>query len=83
MRALLAAVALVQTPAQDAPGARTDGDVVVMGERRRGSVLGEVPPLAVLDADAIRALGAATIQEVLARLKGVTTSRAATRRCCC
>ncbi|MDR6790531.1 hypothetical protein J2Y58_003914 [Sphingomonas sp. BE138] len=74
MRALLAAVALVQAPAQDAPGARTDGDVVVTGERRRGSVLGEVPPLAVLDADAIRALGAATMQEVLARLKGVTTS---------
>lgn len=77
MRALLAAVALLQEPGPaSVPGTRTgeDTEVVVTGERRRGSAIGVVPPLATLDAAAIRALGAATMKDVLDRLKGVATS---------
>lgn len=71
MIALLATLAAVAPQMAPAEGEK---DVVVTGERVRGSVIGTVPPLATLDEAAIRALGVSTMKEVLERLKAVGTS---------
>lgn len=74
MIALLAALTAVAPQATPAAPAEGDKDVIVTGERVRGSVIGTVPPLATLDEAAIRALGVSTMKDVLERLKGVGTS---------
>ena len=76
MTAIVVLAALAAIAPQTTPSAPTDADkdVVVTGERVRGSVIGTVPPLATLDEAAIRALGVSTMKEVLERLKAVGTS---------
>lgn len=72
--AVLAALAVAAPQAAAPMPADGEKDVVVTGERVRGSAIGTVPPLVTLDEAAIRALGASTMKEVLQRLKGVATS---------
>lgn len=50
------------------------GDIVVVGEKLRGSAIGDSAPVAVLDAQAIKALGASRIDDLLRLLKPLTTS---------
>ncbi len=77
LAALLAGIAQQpqQQPSAPAPApAGGDREVVVTGERIRGSAIGTVPPVATLDADALHALGVSTVKEMLQRLKGLTAS---------
>ena len=58
-----------------APGeSPASADIVVTGERIRGSAIGAVDPVAVLNADAIASLGATSLSDLLKRVKGVATS---------
>lgn len=77
LAALLAGIAQQPQP----PGPPTapapaggDREVVVTGERIRGSAIGTVPPIATLDPDALRALGVSTVKDMLQQLKGLTAS---------
>ena len=56
----------------DEPG--TDKDIVITGRRVPGSVISDVDPIAVLDQDAIRSIGATSIKALLERLKPLSTS---------
>ncbi|MGO4863321.1 hypothetical protein ACTP2L_07045, partial [Campylobacter jejuni] len=49
-------------------------EIVVTGKRPPGSALGNAAPVAMLDADAIRAMGVTSIEELLKLLKPLTTS---------
>lgn len=49
-------------------------DIVVTGKRPPGSALGDAAPVAVLDAEAIRAMGVTSIDDLLKLLKPLTTS---------
>ncbi|PXA97503.1 TonB-dependent receptor [Nostoc sp. 3335mG] len=64
--------------AQDEPEAVKDetpkDDIVVTGRRPPGSALGEAAPVAVLDAEAIQALGVTSLKDLLRLLKPLTTS---------
>ncbi len=82
---LLAGISVLTVPAvasaQDAPLPATDAetpdardDIVVTGKRPPGSAIGENQPVAVLDAEMLRAMGATSIAELLRRLKPLTTS---------
>jgi hypothetical protein len=51
-----------------------DGDILVLGKRITGTAIADVEPVATLDQDAIRALGAVSMKEVVERLKPLTTS---------
>ncbi len=75
LAALLAGIAQ-QPPAPPTAPAPAGGDreVVVTGERIRGSAIGTVPPIATLDPDTLRALGVSTVKDMLQRLKGLTAS---------
>ncbi|MGT2513957.1 hypothetical protein ACVOMT_06580 [Sphingomonas panni] len=58
-------------------------DIVVTGKRPRGSAIGDIAPVAVLDAAALRALGA-TSMEQLAKLIAPSPPRpAAANPCSC
>ena len=57
-------------PAKDAPPA----EVVVTGKRIPGSVIGAVAPVAVLDAQALEALGATSLSDLLKKVKSLTSS---------
>ena len=59
--------------AQTAPPASPE-DIVVVGEKLRGSAIADGAPVAVLDAQAIKALGASKIDDLLRLLKPLTTS---------
>ena len=50
------------------------GDIIVTGRRVAGSAIRDTAPVAVLDAEAIRSLGATDLQTVLNRLKALTDS---------
>lgn len=79
---MLAGATLVAAPApvlaQDDPkptGEETPKEeIVVIGKRPPGSALGDAAPVAVLDAEAIRAMGVTSIDELLNLLKPLTTS---------
>lgn len=62
------------TPPQDAAPPANGIDILVMGKRVAGSVVGEIEPVATLTADAIRTLGAVSMKELVERLKPLTTS---------
>ena len=73
---LLASIAAVpafaQQPAYDARSVTTESDedteeeaIVVVGQRARGTVVGDIPPENVLDSRDIRATGATSITELL------------------
>lgn len=49
-------------------------EIVVTGKRPRGSALGEAEPVAVLDEEAIRALGATSLSQMVQRLGSATKS---------
>lgn len=49
-------------------------EIVVTGKRPPGSALGNAAPVAMLDAEAIRAMGVTSIEELLKLLKPLTTS---------
>ena len=49
-------------------------DIVVTGRRVAGSAIGDAAPVAILDAAALRSLGATDLQTVLDRLKPLTES---------
>ena len=49
------------------------GDIVITGKRPRGSAIGDVEPVAVLDAGQLRTLGT-NIDDILRQLKPLTTS---------
>jgi hypothetical protein len=51
-----------------------DADILVMGKRVAGSAIGDIQPVATLDQDALRALGAVSMKELVERLKPLTTS---------
>ncbi|WP_010183455.1 hypothetical protein [Sphingomonas sp. PAMC 26605] len=51
-------------------------DIIVHGRHVRGSAVGSIEPIAVLDENALKGLGVTTIKDVLARLKGIATSAA-------
>lgn len=73
--AVAVAGAVPAAAAQDAPAAAdARGDVVVVGKRLRGSAIGEVAPVAALDAQALRALGASNMKELADRLKPLAQS---------
>ena len=73
--AVAVAGAVPAAAAQDAPAAAdARGDVVVIGKRLRGSAIGEVAPVAALDAQALRALGASNMKELADRLKPLAQS---------
>ena len=57
-------------PGEQAPPA----EVTVTGKRIPGSVIGAVEPVAVLDTEAIAALGAPSLAELLKRVKSLTSS---------
>ena len=57
-------------PGEQAPSA----EVTVTGKRIPGSIIGAVEPVAVLDAEAIAALGAPSLAELLKRVKSLTSS---------
>jgi hypothetical protein len=63
---------MVNEVAQPRPSA--GGDIVVVGQRVAGSAIGDVEPIAVLDQDVIRAIGATSLKALLERLKPLTTS---------
>jgi iron complex outermembrane recepter protein len=63
--------------AAEAPkaGARVgQEEVIVRGERQRGSIAGAPPPIQVLDQAAIEALGGANLQDIVAQLATQTAS---------
>ncbi|MFS0773083.1 TonB-dependent receptor [Sphingomonas sp. 1P08PE] len=71
----MAAVAVQATPPASprpvpppAPAAASPDEIVVTGRRPYGSAIGETQPIAVLDADALRALGATTMNDLMTRL---------------
>lgn len=69
--------ALAQAPAEAPPPAEADveGDeIVVTGGRLPGAVIGDIQPEVILDGRAIRAYGAATIDELLQELAPLTGS---------
>jgi hypothetical protein len=74
--ALLATAPAVQAQEAAAPAVQNDTpqDIVITGERLRGSVIGDAAPVAVLDAQALKALGATRIDDILKLLKPLTTS---------
>jgi hypothetical protein len=83
-----AAAAPAPTPAPEPTGAVTTDpggqNVVVTGQRLRGSVEGDVEPIEQLDEAQIRAQGATTIAELVERLSPQTAAaRAAAGRSCC
>ncbi len=49
-------------------------EIVVTGKRLPGSVIGDVDPVGILDADAIKATGATSIEALLKLIKPLTTS---------
>lgn len=49
-------------------------DVTVTGKRIPGSVIGAVEPVAVLDAQALEALGATSLSDLLKKVKALTSS---------
>ncbi|GGB27776.1 TonB-dependent receptor [Sphingomonas metalli] len=65
--------ASAEPPREPTPAAEA-GDIVVTGERVRGSAIGDVQPLAVLGAQALEALGATSMKELLQRLKPFTAA---------
>ena len=79
---MLTGMALLTAPApvlaQDAPEPAAEDpqkpDIVVTGKRPPGSALGDAAPVAVLDAEAIRAMGVTSIEDLLKLLKPLTTS---------
>lgn len=79
---MLAGAALLMAPApvlaQDDPEPAAEDpqkpDIVITGKRPPGSALGDAAPVAVLDAEAIRAMGVTSIEELLKLLKPLTTS---------
>ena len=68
--ATTAAAAAAQAERDENPRA----DVIVTGKRLRGSAIGEVAPVAALDAQALRALGATNMKELADRLKPLAQS---------
>lgn len=64
----------------DAPGLSAEGDfeadsdIVVVGTRLRGSVIGDIPPEISLDPQDIRAYGAGSVAELLEALSPQTSS---------
>lgn len=60
--------------AQEAPSPAPD--VVVTGQRPRGTAIDTLAPIATLDAEMIRMLGATDLRTVVERLKGLATSSA-------
>lgn len=61
--------------AQADPGEQASpAEVTVTGKRIPGSVIGAVEPVAVLDTEAIAALGAPSLAELLKRVKSLTSS---------
>lgn len=78
---ILAGTAIVIAPAplraQTDPEPSRDkkeDEVVVTGKRPPGSAIGDAQPVAVLDAEALRALGATSIEQLLKLIKPLTTS---------
>lgn len=73
----LAGAAIVALPlpaaAQEETDARDD-EIVVTGKRPPGSAIGDIAPVAVLDAAALRALGATSMQQLAELLKPLTSS---------
>lgn len=71
-------VAPVPVLAQEEVGTATEKapreEIVVIGKRPPGSALGDAAPVAVLDAEAIRAMGVTSINDLLKLLKPLTTS---------
>lgn len=62
-------------PAPRPPAAKGgEAEVIVRGERQRGSIAGAPPPIQVLDQAAIEALGGANLQDIIAQLATQTAS---------
>ena len=59
---------------------RAGDDIVVTGRCVAGSVIGDTAWVAVLDADALRSLGATDLQTVLDRLRPLTEAAGGRRR---
>src|SRR5690349_13223406 len=75
------APAAVQQPDQDSQASTDEGlddfageDIVVMGQKPRGSVIGDIPPENVLNQRDIRATGATSISELLDSIASQTGS---------
>lgn len=68
------APAPAERPDDETAGEAAKDEIVVTGKRPPGSALGDAAPVAVLDADTIRAMGATSINDLLKRLKPLTTS---------
>ncbi|WP_210356719.1 TonB-dependent receptor domain-containing protein [Sphingomonas beigongshangi] len=67
------APALAQQDGGASPPAEGTSEIVVRARRVSGSAIGDAEPIAVLDAAAIRTLGATTIKDLMQRLQGLTT----------
>ncbi|MEO5641223.1 MAG: TonB-dependent receptor [Sphingomicrobium sp.] len=69
------AAAMAPPPAADMPDAGEDGgDIVVTGQKPRGSVVGDIPAENILSTRDIRATGATSITELLAAIAPQTGS---------
>jgi hypothetical protein len=66
--------ATIQAGAAATPPSPGDTDILVLGKRIAGSAIGDIQPVATLNEDAIRALGAVSMKELMERLKPLTTS---------
>ncbi len=55
-------------------GTEPDRDVVILGRRVAGTAIADDAPIAVLDQDAIRSIGATSLKELIERLKPLTSS---------
>ncbi|MBI1392048.1 MAG: TonB-dependent receptor [Alphaproteobacteria bacterium] len=66
-------VLAAQPPASDDPFAFED-EVVVVGERRRGTVIGDIEPEITLNASEVRSYGVSTIADLLEELAPQTRS---------
>ena len=61
-------------PAPTAPGSDDDDEIVVQGQKPRGSVPGDIPPEQTLNAADVRAYGVNNISDLLDQLAPQTTS---------
>ncbi|MEH3040699.1 MAG: TonB-dependent receptor [Sphingomonas paucimobilis] len=69
-----AAIAAMPLPAAAQEETDTRDEIVVTGKRPPGSAIGDIAPVAVLDAAALRALGATSMQQLAELLKPLTSS---------
>lgn len=70
---MLPVAALAQKADAGEPRAAKD-EIIITSKRPRGSAVGEAEPIAILDSERLGTISAATVGELMQRLKAITTS---------